>query len=193
MTGACAGYQEVFRPYLRAGDDGQAARAPCRRGRAGECTELEYEAVNAATALWTRARSDVSDDEYKEFYKHVSHDFEDPLTWSHNKVEGKLEYTSLLYLPKKAPVRYVEPGNVTGAQALRAAHLYHGRGRTVSAYVPAFVKGVVDSNDLSLNVSREILQQDPAVDSMRSALTKRVLDMLAKLAKQGDDYRCLLE
>ncbi|MEM6581050.1 MAG: molecular chaperone HtpG [Pseudomonadota bacterium] len=150
-------------------------------------SEVEYEAINAATALWTRSRSDVSDDEYQEFYKHVSHDFEDPLTWSHNKVEGKLEYTSLLYLPQKAPF------DLWNRDMNRGLKLYVQRTFIMDdaeQFLPLylrFVKGVVDSNDLSLNVSREILQQDPAVDSMRSALTKRVLDMLGKMAK-GDDY-----
>ena len=156
---------------------------------APENPEVEYEAVNAATALWTRPRTDVSDEEYKEFYKHVSHDFEDPLTWSHNKVEGKLEYTSLLYMPKKAPF------DMWNREMSRGLKLYVQRTFIMDEaeqFLPSylrFVKGVVDSNDLSLNVSREILQQDPAVDSMRSALTKRALDMLAKLAKaEGDDY-----
>ncbi|MCB1675249.1 MAG: molecular chaperone HtpG, partial [Halioglobus sp.] len=150
---------------------------------------LEYEAINAATALWTRGRTEVSDEEYKEFYKHVSHDFQDPLTWSHNKVEGKLEYTSLLYLPAKAPF------DLWNREMTRGLKLYVQRTFIMDEaeqFLPMylrFVKGVVDSNDLSLNVSREILQQDPAVESMRSALTKRVLDMLAKLAKsKGDDY-----
>ncbi|MEE4146780.1 MAG: molecular chaperone HtpG [Halieaceae bacterium] len=150
---------------------------------------VEYEAINAATALWTRGRSDISDEEYREFYKHVSHDFQDPLTWSHNRVEGKLEYTSLLYLPKKAPF------DLWNREMNRGLKLYVQRTFIMDdaeQFLPMylrFVKGVVDSNDLSLNVSREILQQDPAVESMRSALTKRVLDMLAKLAKsKGDDY-----
>jgi molecular chaperone HtpG len=148
---------------------------------------VEHEAINAATALWTRSRSEVSEEEYREFYKHVSHDFEDPLTWSHNKVEGKLEYTSLLYLPKKAPF------DMWNRDMSRGVKLYVQRTFIMDdaeQFLPTylrFVKGVVDSNDLSLNVSREILQQDPAVESMRSALTKRVLDMLGKLAK-GDDY-----
>jgi molecular chaperone HtpG len=157
----------------------------------GEESELpaapEFEAVNEATALWTRSRSEVSDEEYKEFYKHVSHDFEDPLRWSHNKVEGKLEYTSLLYLPTKAPF---DMWNREGARGLK---LYVQRTFIMDEadqFLPMylrFVKGVVDSNDLSLNISREILQKDPQVDAMRSALTKRVLDMLGKLAKSGDD------
>jgi molecular chaperone HtpG len=149
----------------------------------------EYEAVNEATALWTRSRTEVSDEEYKEFYKHVSHDFDEPLSWSHNRVEGKFEYTSLLYLPKRAPF------DMWNREMARGLKLYVQRTFIMDdaeQFLPLylrFVKGVVDSNDLPLNVSREILQQDAAVDSMRSAVTKRVLDMLGKLAKKdGDDY-----
>jgi molecular chaperone HtpG len=144
----------------------------------------EYETVNTATALWTRARSDISDEEYKEFYKHISHDFSEPLTWSHNRVEGKLDYTSLLYIPQRAPFDLY---NRDGARGLK---LYVQRTFIMDdaeQFLPLylrFVKGVVDSNDLSLNVSREILQKDPNIDSMRGALVKRVLDMLEKLAKK---------
>ncbi|KAA1188124.1 molecular chaperone HtpG [Pseudohalioglobus sediminis] len=148
-----------------------------------------YEAVNEATALWTRSRTEISEEEYTEFYKHVSHDFDEPLTWSHNKVEGKLDYTSLLYIPRRAPF------DLWNRDMARGLKLYVQRTFIMDEaeqFLPLylrFVKGVVDSNDLPLNVSREILQQDASVDSMRSALTKRVLDMLAKLAKQhGDDY-----
>ena len=147
----------------------------------------EFEAVNDATALWTRSRSDVKDEEYKEFYKLVSHDFEDPLSWSHNKVEGKLEYTSLLYVPKKAPY------DMWNRDVSRGLKLYVQRTFIMDdaeQFLPMylrFIKGVIDSNDLSLNVSREILQQDPAVDSMKSALTKRVLDTLSKMAKKDTE------
>ena len=160
-------------------------------GEDGKADDAEpgWETVNEATALWTRSRSDISDDEYKAFYKHVSHDFEDPLTWSHNRVEGKLEYTSLLYVPRRAPF---DLWNREGSRGLK---LYVQRTFIMDdaeQFLPLylrFVKGVVDSNDLPLNVSREILQQDPSVDSMRSALTKRVLDMLGKLAKSSpEDY-----
>ncbi|UTF60744.1 molecular chaperone HtpG [Gilvimarinus sp. DA14] len=149
----------------------------------GEEPSREEEVVNTATAMWTRSRSEISDEEYKEFYKHVSHDYAEPLTWSHNRVEGKLDYTSLLYIPAKAPFDLY---NRDGARGLK---LYVQRTFIMDdaeQFLPLylrFVKGVVDSNDLSLNVSREILQKDPNIDSMRSALTKRVLDMLAKLAK----------
>ena len=164
--------------------------APTPDGDESEVTENaepEYEAVNAATALWTRSRSDISDEEYNEFYKHVSHDFEEPLNWSHNRVEGKLEYTSLLYIPRRAPF------DLWNREASRGLKLYVQRTFIMDdaeQFLPMylrFVKGVIDSNDLPLNVSREILQQDASVDSMRSAVTKRVLDMLSKLAK-SDDY-----
>ncbi len=147
----------------------------------------EWETVNNATALWTRPRAEVKDEEYQEFYKHVSHDFENPLTWSHNKVEGKLEYTSLLFVPGRAPF---DLWNRDGARGLK---LYVQRVFIMDdaeQFLPLylrFIKGVVDSNDLSLNVSREILQKDPAIESMRGALTKRVLDMLSKLAKKDAD------
>lgn len=147
-----------------------------------EKKEPEDETVNKATALWTRSRNDIADEEYKEFYKHVSHDFGEPLTWSHNRVEGKLDYTSLLYVPGRAPF---DMYNREGARGLK---LYVQRTFIMDEaeqFLPIylrFIKGVVDSNDLSLNVSREILQKDPNVDSMKSALTKRALDMLTKLA-----------
>jgi molecular chaperone HtpG len=164
--------------------------APPAEDEAEEAAEevLQFEAINEATALWTRSRSEVSDEEYNEFYKHISHDFSEPLSWSHNKVEGKLEYTSLLYLPSKPPF---DLWNREGARGLK---LYVQRTFIMDdaeQFLPMylrFVKGVVDSNDLSLNVSREILQQDPQVDAMRSALTKRALDMLAKLAKKPEQY-----
>ncbi len=150
----------------------------------------EFETVNDATALWTRSRTEVSEEEYNEFYKHVSHDFQNPLTLSHNKVEGKLEYTSLLYVPAKAPF------DMWNRDVTRGLKLYVQRTFIMDdaeQFLPMylrFIKGVVDSNDLSLNVSREILQQDPAVDSMKSALTKRVLDMLSKMAKnEAEQYQ----
>ena len=145
--------------------------------------EPEWETVNRASALWTRPRTEVKDEEYQEFYKHVSHDFENPLSWSHNKVEGKLEYSSLLYVPARAPFDLYQ------REAPRGLKLYVQRVFIMDQadeFLPLylrFIKGVVDSNDLSLNVSREILQKDPIIDSMKSALTKRVLDMLEKLAK----------
>ena len=151
--------------------------------------DAETKTVNTATALWTRSRSEISDDEYKEFYKHLSHDFADPLSWSHNRVEGKREYTSLLYIPSNAPF------DLWNREAPRGLKLYVQRvfimddaERFLPLYL-RFVKGIVDSADLPLNVSRELLQKNPELDAMRAALTRRVLDMISKLAgKNGDDY-----
>ncbi|PCM46162.1 molecular chaperone HtpG [Marinobacter sp. ANT_B65] len=152
-----------------------------------EGEESKDETVNDATALWTLPRTEIKDEEYKEFYKHIAHDFEDPLIWSHNKVEGKLDYTSLLYIPARAPF------DMYNRDAPRGLKLYVQRVFIMDdaeQFLPLylrFAKGVVDSNDLSLNVSREILQNDSTVDSIRTALTKRVLDMLSKLSKKDAD------
>jgi molecular chaperone HtpG len=155
-----------------------------------EKPEVEWETVNRASALWTRPRTEVKDEEYQEFYKHIAHDYENPLSWSHNKVEGKLEYNSLLYVPARAPFDLYQ------REAPRGLKLYVQRVFVMDqaeSFLPLylrFIKGVVDSNDLSLNVSREILQKDPIIDSMKSALTKRVLDMLEKLAKnEPEQYK----
>ncbi|MEE8281659.1 MAG: molecular chaperone HtpG, partial [Gammaproteobacteria bacterium] len=143
----------------------------------------EDETVNAAMALWTRPRTEISEDEYKEFYKHISHDFNDPIVWGHNKVEGKREYTSLIYIPPKAPF------DLWNREAPRGLKLYVQRVFIMDdadQFLPLylrFVRGVVDTNDLSLNVSRELLQQDANVEAIRTALTKRVLGMLSGLAK----------
>ena len=148
-----------------------------------------WETVNAAKALWTRPRNDISDDEYREFYHHVAHDFEDPLTWSHNKVEGKLEYSSLLYLPQRAPFDLYDRESPRGLKLyVRRVFILDNAEQFLPLYL-RFIRGVIDSSDLPLNVSRELLQQDERVDSIRSGLTKRVLDMLEKLAReQPDDY-----
>jgi molecular chaperone HtpG len=158
-------------PQPPAGEDGETPEAP------------EDETVNTAKALWTRPRTEVSDEEYQEFYRHVSHDFQDALLWSHNKVEGKREYTSLLFIPKQPPY------DLWNRESPRGLKLYVQRVFIMDdaeQFLPLylrFVRGVVDSNDLSLNVSREILQQDATVEAIRSALTKRVLDLLEKLSR----------
>ncbi len=145
---------------------------------------VEYEAVNSAKALWMRPRKEIKKPEYQEFYKHVSHDFEDALDWSHNKVEGKLEYTSLLYIPARAPFDLWNRDEARGLKLyVQRVYIMDDAEQFLPLYL-RFIKGIVDSNDISLNVSREILQQDPVVDSMKSALTKRVLDMLTKLKKK---------
>ena len=152
--------------------------------------ETEWETVNRASALWTRPRTEVKDEEYQEFYKHVGHDFENPLSWSHNKVEGKLEYTSLLYVPGRAPFDLYQREAPKGLKLyVQRVFIMDQADQFLPLYL-RFIKGVVDSNDLSLNVSREILQSGPVIDSMKSALTKRVLDMLEKLAKdKPEDYK----
>ena len=143
----------------------------------------EFETVNTATALWTRPRNEITDDEYKAFYKHVSHDFEEPLTWSHNKVEGKQEYTSLLFVPKRAPFDMWNRDKPRGVKLYVQRTFIMDEAEQFLPLYLRFIKGVVDSSDLPLNVSREILQQSTQVEAMRSALTKRVLDMLEKVAK----------
>ncbi|MCO6059303.1 molecular chaperone HtpG [Pseudomonas sp. MOB-449] len=152
--------------------------------------EPEWETVNRASALWTRPRTEVKDEEYQEFYKHVAHDFENPLTWSHNKVEGKLEYNSLLYVPARAPFDLYHRESPRGLKLyVQRVFIMDQADQFLPLYL-RFIKGVVDSNDLSLNVSREILQSGPVIDSMKSALTKRVLDMLEKLAKnEPEQYK----
>jgi molecular chaperone HtpG len=159
-----------------------------------EKQEPSWENVNSAKALWTRPRSEVKDEEYQELYHHISHDYGDALTWSHNRVEGKLDYTSLLYIPKKAPY------DLWNRERVRGLKLYVNRVfimDDVEQFLPLylrFVKGIVDSNDLPLNVSREILQNDSTIDSIKSALVKRVLDMLEKLAKKKpEEYQAFWE
>ncbi len=148
-------------------------------------TDGADETVNRAKALWARPRAEVGDDEYKEFYKHIAHDPEDPLAWSHNRVEGKREYTSLLYVPSVAPF------DLWNRESPKGVKLYVQRvfiTDQATQFLPLylrFVRGVVDSSELSLNVSRELLQQDEAITAMRSALTKRVLDMLERLAEES--------
>nr|WP_290695283.1 molecular chaperone HtpG [Halomonas sp. UBA3074] len=148
-----------------------------------------WETVNEATALWSRPKSEVSEDEYKAFYKHVAHDFSDPLTWSHNKVEGKLEYTSLLYVPGRAPFDMFDRDGARGVKLyVQRVFIMDDAEQFLPLYL-RFIKGVLDTRELSLNVSRELLQQDPNVEKIKSALTKRGLDMLKKLAKDKEQYQ----
>ncbi len=156
-------------------------------GEKDEDTASEDETVNTAKALWTRPRAEVEDEEYCEFYKHVSHDFEDPLLWSHNKVEGKRDYTSLLYIPARASFDLWNRESPRGLKLYVRRVFILDRAEEFLPLYLRFVRGVVDSDDLPLNVSRELLQRDPNVEAMRSALTKRVLDMLARIAKETPD------
>jgi len=155
---------------------------PVRMRKEGEAS-LEYETVNQAKALWTLPRTEIKDEEYKQFYQHLAHDFTDPLSWSHNKVEGKREYTSLLYIPGRAPFDLWQRDAARGLKLyVRRVFIMDDAEQFLPLYL-RFVKGVVDSSDLPLNVSRELLQQDPEVEAIRNGLTKRVLDMLGKIAK----------
>ena len=155
---------------------------PVRMPKEGEAT-LDYEVVNQARALWTLPRTQITDEEYRQFYQYLAHDFTDPLAWSHNKVEGKREYTSLLYLPARAPFDLHQREAIRGLKLyVRRVFIMDDAEQFLPLYL-RFVKGVVDSGDLPLNVSRELLQQEPEVEAIRSGLTRRVLDLLARLAK----------
>lgn len=149
----------------------------------GEDGEQKWEKINKAQALWTRTKSEVTDEEYKEFYKHIAHDFTDPVTWSHNRVEGKQEYTSLLYIPAQAPWDLFNRDHKHGLKLyVQRVFIMDDAEQFMPNYL-RFVRGLIDSNDLPLNVSREILQDSRVTQSLRAALTKRVLQMLDKLAK----------
>ncbi|MCC6202923.1 MAG: molecular chaperone HtpG [Gammaproteobacteria bacterium] len=150
--------------------------------------EGEFETVNTATALWTRNKKDISDDEYREFYRHVAHDFEDPLSWAHNRVEGKLDYTMLLYLPKRAPFDLWDRQAKHGGLKLYVQRVFvlESSEELLPRYL-RFVRGVIDTNDLPLNVSRELLQRNKAIDTIRGAAVKKVLGLIEKLAK-GEEY-----
>ncbi len=164
--------------------DGTAERE--EDGETIPATPGEWKAVNKATALWMRDKSDISDDEYKEFYKHISHDWTEPMEWSHNKVEGNTNYTSLLYVPKKAPF------DLWNREARHGLKLYVQRVFIMDdaeQFMPSylrFIKGVLDSSDLPLNVSREILQDTKVTQTLRKGCTSRVLKMLEKMAKAED-------
>jgi molecular chaperone HtpG len=150
-------------------------------------TTIEEETVNQASALWTRARSEISDDEYKEFYKHVGHDFEDPIDWNHSRVEGTNEYTSLLYIPARAPFDLYEREPRHGIKLyVQRVFIMEDSEKLMPRYL-RFVRGLIDSNDLPLNVSREILQGSKVIDSIRSGSTKKVLGMLEKLASNDPE------
>jgi len=156
-------------------------------GEKVEAVEAAWESINKATALWNCAKSDLKDEEYKEFYKHIANDFEDPLTWSHNKVEGEQEYTSLLYIPKRAPYDLWNREKAHGLKLyVQRVFIMDDAEQFMPTYL-RFVKGVLDSNDLPLNVSREILQDTRVTTKLRSACTKRALTMLTKFAKKNEE------
>jgi len=151
--------------------------------------EPEYERVNSASALWARDKKDITDDEYKEFYKHVSHDFQDPQSWIHNKVEGNQSYTSLFYIPAKAPFDLFDRDHKRGVKLyVKRVFIMDDAEHLMPNYL-RFIKGVVDSDDLPLNVSREILQQNKVIDRIRGASVKKILGKLESMAKdQPEEY-----
>jgi len=166
-------------PEPAEGEEAEAAPAP------------ELEQVNDAKALWTRPKSDIGDEEYQDFYKQVWHDFESPLDWAHNRVEGRQEYTSLLYIPKKAPFDLYDANARKDGMKLFVQRVFimDDAEKLMPRYL-RFVRGLIDSNDLPLNVSREILQDNKLIDGMRSGSVKRVLGLLEKLAeKRPDEYK----
>lgn len=149
----------------------------------------ELATVNQASALWARSKSDVTDEQYKEFYKHVSHDFNDPLTWTHNRVEGRTEYTQLLYIPQQAPFDMWDRNNRGGIKLyIKRVFIMDDAEQLMPVYL-RFVKGIIDSNDLPLNVSREILQESRDVKMIREGSTRRVLSMLEELASSDEQEK----
>lgn len=165
----------MAKPAANAEDDDAEPKAP----EAGE-----FETVNQASALWTRPKTELSDDDYKAFYKHVSHDFSDPLAWTHNRVEGNQNFTSLLFLPERAPFNFQYSRDERKGLKLYIKRIFimDAAEQMLPAYL-RFASGVVDSDDLPLNVSRELLQESRQVERIKGALTKRVLDMIEKIAR----------
>lgn len=150
---------------------------------AEEGKEDEFEAVNNASALWKRPKRDVSEDEYREFYKHVGHDFEDPLAWTHNQVEGTQSYTSLLFIPKRAPFDLWDRDRQHGIKLYVHRVFIMDDAEYLMPQYLRFVRGVVDSDDLPLNVSREILQKNKFIDSIKAASVKKILGLLESMAR----------
>ncbi|HKK13792.1 MAG TPA: molecular chaperone HtpG [Gammaproteobacteria bacterium] len=154
----------------------------------------ELETVNRATALWAQPKKDISDEDYREFYKHIAHDFEDPLAWAHNHVEGRQSYTTLLYVPRRAPFDLWDRDRRRGVKLyVRRVFIMDDAEQLLPHYL-RFVRGVVDSDDLPLNISREILQHNRLIDSLRAASVKRVLDLLENMAgKEPEKYATFWE
>ena len=173
---------EMYTPATEESEGPDGEKIPATPG--------EWQAINKATALWTRDKSEISEEEYKEFYKHVGHDWEEPLTWAHNKVEGKTEYTSLLYIPKKAPFDMWNRDRQHGLKLyVQRVFIMDDAEQFMPNYL-RFVKGLLDSNDLPLNVSREILQDNKVTQAIRKGCTSRVLKMLERMGKnKPEEYQ----
>jgi molecular chaperone HtpG len=151
----------------------------------------EFEAVNKASALWIRSKSEISDDEYKEFYKNVAHDYDEPMNWLHNKVEGTQSYTTLFYIPKHAPFDLFERDKQHGVKLyVKRVFIMDDAEQLMPSYL-RFIRGVVDSDDLPLNISREILQRNKQIDSIRSASVKKILSHMEKMAKNDKENYAL--
>jgi len=178
-----------LRALIRKYSDHIAFPVLMKKAAAAEGEPAE-EAVNTARALWTRPKAEIKDEEYQEFYRHIAHDLTAPLSWSHNRVEGKRVYTSLLYVPARAPFDLWNREKPRGLKLyVRRVFILDDAAQFLPVYL-RFMRGVVDADGLALNVSREMLQQDPEVEAIRSGLTRRVLDMLDKLAtEEPDRYR----
>jgi molecular chaperone HtpG len=152
-----------------------------------EIKNISEEVVNKATALWTLPKSDITDEDYIELYKHIAHDFRDPLTWAHNKVEGKYEYTTLLYIPSQAPFDLFQANKPRGLKLyVQRVFIMDDAEVFLPSYL-RFVRGIIDCNDLPLNVSREILQSNKLVESIRGSIIKRILSTLETIAKEDAD------
>ena len=166
-------------------EEGEVAGGEEAEGEKGQGEKIKgYEVVNSATALWTRNKKDINDEEYHAFYKHISHDFEDPLSWVHTKAEGKFEYTTLFFIPKRPPFDLFDRDAKHGVKLyVQRVFIMDDAEQILPAYL-RFARGIVDTSDLPLNVSREILQHNKAIDSIRSASTKKILSMIEKLAKK---------
>ncbi len=176
-------FQEAFRLRSIITKYSDHISLPIEMASAEEGKEDEFEAVNNASALWKRPKRDISDDEYKEFYKHVSHDFGEPLTWSHNQVEGTQSYTSLLYIPKHAPFDLWDRDRRHGIKLyVRRVFIMDDAENLMPQYL-RFIRGLVDSDDLPLNVSREILQKNKFIDTIRGASVRKVLGLLEGMIK----------
>jgi molecular chaperone HtpG len=167
---------------IDAADEGDADKDDKKEKKAKK-EEPEFETINKATALWKQSKADISDDDYKAFYKHISHDYQDPLAWAHNQVEGKQEYTTLLYIPAHAPFDLWQADAKNGLKLyVKRIFILDDATQFLPRYL-RFIKGIVDASDLPLNVSREILQDNKKVESIRTACTKRVLSMLEKMSE----------
>ncbi len=162
--------------------------APEKEGEEGKTT-WDWVQVNEAKALWTMNPKEVKEEQYKEFYKHLSHDYEDPLCWAHNRVEGDLEYTSLLYVPKNAPWDLYSRDQQHGLKLFVQRVFIMDQAEQFLPNYLRFVRGLVDTNDLPLNVSRELLQESAVTTKLKKALTKRALNMIEKLAEDADKYK----